>query len=478
MRTEKNYLQRQNGSIVVSILIVMIFMTTLVYSLIVYANANVFRARSRIFVLQSQYAAESAADQAIAILNNGNTGYTGTSSDVTLLTVNNLYKATYSVVVNPGADNKEKIITAVGKVYTPASAPTPRYIRTIEVVAQQSSSNGSTAMLSRNIIDIASGVKTIQAVDIHANSYINLVKNTTDLVAENITVGGKNTGAANCSIGGDGNLKKPTSFTHAGQTKTLVKVAYNNCISPPGNVSNADFDVLVNQTDIEKMQSTFIPWGAYMDTSYQNAPGGCNDWTTGSFPRSIPSTGNDKKTHYPDTGSNISNSCGSSGDLYLANGQYNIRNHTHIRANLCAATACTPTFYNPDSGAAGIKFIFVEGTINFDGLLTAPGSGPIVFVTYGSDPSSKAGACPLGGSIFLGNAINTNAPAAFLLATNGLCLYQAKFGAAKALGGLSGKNIYISTNSGTPWDLELDPVFPASSIPVDLSWKAVLYRRL
>lgn len=468
----------EQGSIIVSILIVMIFMSSLIYSLIVYANSNLFRARSRIFVLQSQYAAESAADQAIALLNAGNTTYTGTTSDVTLLTVNNLYKATYSVSVAPGVDSKEKIITAVGKVYTPATAPTPRYVRTVEVTAQQSSGSGSSAMLSRNIIDIASGVKTIKGVDIHVNSYINMAKNSTELIAENITVAGKNTGAANCSIGGVGNLVKPATFTQPGQTKTQIKVAYNNCITPPGNASNADFDVFANQSDIEKVQSTYIPWGAYMDNSYQISAGGCNDWTTGSFPRSIPSTGNDRKTHYPDTGSNVSTTCGTSGDLSLGSGQYNIRNHTHIRANLCAAAACSPTFYNPDTGAAGIKFVFVEGTINFGGVLTAAGSGPIVFVTYGSDPVSKAGACPAGGSLFLGNDTNTNAPAVYLLATNGLCLYQTKFAAAKALGGLSGKNLYISTNSGNPFDLELEPTFPTGSIPVDLAWKAVSYRRL
>lgn len=477
--TKQSHTKNQTGSIVVSILIVMIFMTSLVYSLLVYANANLFRSRSRIFILQSQYAAESAADQAIAILNSGNSSYAGTgtspANDVTLLTVNNLYKATYSVSIAPGANNKEKIVTATGKVYTPANATTPRYTRSIEVVAQQTSSSGSTNIMSRNIIEISSSVKTIKAVDIHANNYINMAKNTTDIIAENIVVGSKNTGAGNCSIGGPGELIKPSSFTHAGQTKTLVKVAFNNCVSPPGNTSNINFDVLANQSDINRVQSTLIPWSAYMDNSYQNAAGGCNDWTSGASPRTIPGTGNDKKTHYPDSASNISSTCGTSGDLALGSYQYNIRNHTHIRANLCAASACTPTFYNPDSS---IKFIFVEGTINFDGLLTAPGSGPIVFVTYGSDPASKVADCPTGGSLYLGKGMNTDAPQAFLLATNGLCLDKTKFGSTQALGGISGKNLYISTNSGTPFDLQLNSSFPAGSIPVDLSWRAILYRRL
>lgn len=471
----------QSGSIIVSILAVMMFLTVIIYSLLVLANVNLTRARGRVLLLQAQYSAESGADAAIAIINNTNPSYAGTTSDVEVVATGQ-YKGTYEVTVSPGANNKEKIITATGKVYAPKNAATPRFVRKVEVIAQQTSSTGATSVLSRNIIEIASSVKTVNAVDVYVNNYINLAKNTNDLVAENITVGGRNTSAGNCSIGGTGKLSKPASFTTPGQTKTSIKMAYNNCITPPGNTSDSDFDVLANQNNINRITSTYIPWGAYMDSSYQDSPSGCSDWTTGSWPRDIPSTGNTKKTHYPDSSNGISTSCGTSGDLQLGNtgagstGTYNIRDHAHIRASLCAATACHPTFNNPDVN--DIKFVFIEGTINFGGLKTTAGSGPIVFIAYGADPASKTGSCPTGGAVFLGNDMNTNAPAAYLLANNGLCLYQSKFDSDNALGGLSGKNLYIATNSGTPWDLRLNPSFPAGSIPVDLSWKAVLYRRL
>jgi hypothetical protein len=469
---------KQNGSVIVSILIVMAFLISVIFGLLVYANSNLFRARGRIFVLQSQYAAESAADQAIAILNSGNDAYTGTASDVTLITNGNLYKATYSVSVVAGSDSKEKIVTATGKVYVPANASTPTYTRSIEVLAQRTSSTTASSMMSRNIISVDSAVKDLKARDIFVNGYIELNKNTTDLYAENITIADRKTVAASCSIAGSGNLIKPSSFSNPGQTKTKLTLAYNNCINPPGNTSNANFDVLANQTNISKIQSTFIPWSQYMDNSYQNSPSGCSDWTTGAFPRDIPSTGNTKKTHYPDSSSGISTSCGTSGNLALATGQYNIRDHVHIRANLCSSSACTPTFYNPDSGSAGIKFVFIEGSVNFDRLTTAAGSGPIVFVVYGSDPASKTGVCPLGGAAYLGNNGNTNAPQLFMLAQNGVCLDKTKFAAQPALGGVAGKNIYIATNSGTPFDLGFDVNFPVSSIPIDLSWKASRYRRL
>jgi hypothetical protein len=479
--TKKQSKQRQadnqQGSVIVSILVITLFLSVIISSLIVLANANLTRARSRIFLLQSQYAAESGADAAIAELNNGNEFYAGSPSQVTVLS-GTQYRATYTVEVTPGAHNKQKIIKAVGRVFAPANSTTTQFVRTIEVLAERSSITTTTSVISRNIIETDSSIKTLKARDIYLNSYIKLNKLPTELIAENITIAGKNTGAANCSIDGTGQLKKPTSFSDPAQTKTNLRLAFNNCITPPGNATNTDFNVQANIGNISKIQSTLIPVNQFMDNTYQAAPGGCNDWTTGTFPRSIPSTGNTKKTHYPDNGSNINTTCGTSGDLFLASGQYNIKDHVHIRANLCAATACTPTFYNPDNGAAGIKFVFIEGSLNLDGLQTAAGSGPIVFVVYGPDPPSKASVCPLGGSIYLGNNATTSAPAIYLLAQNGLCMDKTRFGAVPALGGLSGKNIYFSTNSGTPFDLSLDTQFPVGSIPVDLAWRAASYRRL
>ncbi len=463
----------ERGAIIVTILVVMIFLTTIILSLIVLSNANLARARSRVLLLQAQYAAESGVDAAIAYFNSGNDTYAGTTSDISLLNTPQ-YKATYSVTVANGSSAKEKIITAVGKVYASATATTPRYTRTLRVTAQRTSTTTSSSIVSRNIIDIASGVKKVVGKDVYVNGFINLNKNTTDLIAENITVAGKNTGSGNCSIGGSGNLVKPTTFTTPGQTKTQVRVAFNNCLSPPGNVSNANFDVSANQSNISTVQSMYIPWSQFMDSSYTNA-GNCNAWTTGTSPRNIPNAAGSKATHYPDSSTNISSSCGTSGSLALGSNQYNISENVHIRANLCAASACEPTFYNPTSD---LKYVFVEGTINFDSVDTASGSGPLVFVSYGTDPASKAGACPYGGAIYLGNSGSTSAPAIYFLAINGLCLDKTKFGSEPALGGLGGKNLYIATNSGTPFDLKLDNNFPASQIPIDLSWRATRYQRL
>lgn len=475
---------REDGMVLAAILMISVFLSVLAFAIINYSTVNLSRARARILLLQAQYASESGADAAIAMLNSGDTAYAGTGGDYQILDNAPHYRAVYSVTVAAGADDKEKIITSTGKVFAPANAAAPKYTRQIEVITQRSSTTASSSLVGRNILYVESGVKKIEVVDLHVNGYIYLRNNTTQLIAENITVGGRNTGAGNCSIGGDGDLVKPTSFTNAGQTKTNIITAYNNCISPPGNTSNADFDVAANQSSIAEIQSTYIPWSQYMDSSYTNSPTGCSDWTTGTFPRSIPSAGNDKRTHYPNNGSGIdqSGTCGSGGDLMLGNGQYNILDHAHIRANLCGSTGCEPIFYNPDNGLSGnplvVKYIFVEGTVKFNQLTTAVDSGPIVFIVYGADPAGLAASCPYGGAAFIGNSGTTNAPGAYLLAINGVCVSRTRFGSSTALGGISGKNIYIDSNPATTFDLKMDPNFPTAQIPVDLSWRAVQYRRL
>lgn len=466
----------QDGSVVVAIIYIMLFLTTITLSVLMLANANLQRAYSRIFVLQAQYAAESGADAAIAALNSGSS-FTGTTSDVTVLT-NSGYKATYATTVAAGSSGSQKIITATGKVYRPAAATTPTYTRQIRVTAAQSSTTSASGLMSRNIIDVDSSVKNIYGSDVYLNGFVHLRSNVTNLYVTNLTVAGKDTGVGNCSIEGSGNLKKSTSLG-AGQ-KANITMAYNNCINPPGNTSTTDLNITANSSSVTPIQSMYIPWSQYMDSTYQNSPGGCGDWTASGATLTIPSTGNTKKTHYPDSGSGIASSCGTSGTLNLGTKTYNITDNVHIRANLCS-TACSPTFNNT---SGSLKYIFVEGWANFASLHTSTGSSPIVFITYGADPGAHSNQCPYGDSIYLNKngSTGTAAPALYLLATNSICLYQTKFDGDPAtggsLGGLGGKNLYIASNSGSPFDLALNPSFPVNSIPVNLAWRATGYERL
>lgn len=463
--------KNESGSILVTILAITMFLSMVLVGLVVLANANLVRARSRILILQAQYSAESGADAAIAKLNEGIESYAGSGGEVLVLN-GAQYRSTFKVSVENGATPKERWITSTGYVYSPKNSLKPKYIRKIRVGAERTSSMTASSMLSRTVIDIASGVKNVWAKEVYVNDYIRIQKNTNTLTAEHISVAGRDN---NCSIFGSGKLAKPSTFNVPGQTKTILDLAYNNCITPPGNTSNADFEVNANRTDMHKIQSLRIPWSQYMDGSYQNSIGGCDDWTTGGSTRDIPRVGNDRKTHYPNSLTTVSTAC-PGGDLALGSNTFVIRNHAHVRASFCAASACNPIFKNPDTD---VKYVFIDGTINFDSIRTTSGSGPIVFVTYGTDPASKTGQCPTGGSIYLGKSnIETKAPAAYLLASFGACVYQTKFASPPSLGGIAGKSIFVSSNAGNPWDLYLDPSFPVNQIPIDLSWRQSSYMRL
>ena len=474
-------MKKSRGSILVTILVITTFLAVLVMSLMLVTSANLVRARARILQLQAQYSAESGADVAIAMLNDLSNPsaeiYSGTNNSEMQVLRNKQYRATFETTVTMGASGKERIITSTGRVYAPATATKPTHTRKIRVVAQRSAGSTASAMLSRTIIDVSSGVKNIFAKEVYVNDYIFLQKNGNFLTAENVKVAGKDATAQKCSITGDGDLQTPPTYTLPGYTRTKLNLAFNNCV-PPGNNSNESFEITANDPSISHIQSMRIPWSQYMDASYlPAAAGNCSDWTTGTTVRQIPRVGNERMTHYPDSGSNVTASCGVDGSVDLGtNITYEIRDNVHIRASLCAAAACNPIFNNPTSG---IHFVFVEGTINFDSIRTTAGSGPIVFVTYGADPASKLKECPHGGSLYLGKSnIETSARAAYLLATYGVCVSQTKFAAPPSLGGVAGKSIFISSNSGNPWDLYLDPSFPVSQIPIDLSWRQVGYQRL
>ena len=463
---------QNSGSIVVIILIIMLFLTTLLFGAITVANANLYRAWSRLMLLQAQYAAESGADYAVTTLNNVNSGFTGTTSDIQVLSTV-LYKATFSVSVTTSGSTAT--ITSTGKVYKPANATTPRYTRKIQVTAKQTSSSNAYGLMGTNSIVIDSAVKNVTAKTIFVNSFIKASKNSTNLNFSSLTAGGKDssTGASNCSISGSGTLNNVPSTS-----KATIDMAYNNCITPPGNTSNSNFTVTANDNSISTITSLYIPWSQYMDSSYQSSPSGCNDWS-GSGTITIPSTGNTKKTHYPDSGSGIASTCGTSGVIALGTNTYNIADNVHIRADLCSyTTQCYPTFNNT---SGSLKYIFVEGNAYFKGVKTT-GTNPIVLETFGADsstvPNSKCNG--IGASIYVGNngSNGTNAPELYLLTRRNICFDLSKFDANPALGGLGGQNLYISTNSGTPFDMNLNTSFPTASIPINLAWRATGYERL
>jgi hypothetical protein len=474
----------------VSIMIIMIFLTMTVMSLAVISQSNITRGHQRIYQLQAQYAAESGADAVVAYLNSTAGAYPTSGTETDLFTFGTTYRATYTpTVTNHPTDNNKKSVLSEGRIYQPANASTPRFTYKLNVSIERSSISFTSSIVSRNSVEVASSVKAVIAKSLFVNEYVRANKNTTDVQIDDLTIAGRYPDGGNCSLSGSGNLVKRADMP-VGQ-KALLRMAHSNCMdNPPGNTSNADFDITANDTTLEKIASIYIPWSYKMNNNdslgeYMN--GACSDWAATT--PTIPSSGNDRETHYPDSGSGLAaaSACGGSGsapaDLNLGTKTYTINDHVHIRAHLCKATSCTPTFINPD--AANPKFIFVEGVINFERATVSSSSpGDIIFISYSTSQNISASKqCPSNSAaIRLGKDGSNSmvAPNAYFIATNGmLCVDQTKFDSGtESLGGVSGKDIYISSNSGATFELSFNPEFPLSSIPLDLSWRAANVKRV
>src|ERR1700752_5240628 len=100
--------QADGGMVLVSIISIIVFLSIILLGMFSLASSNLNRAKGRIYLLQAQYAAESGADTAIATLNGGNDTYTGTTSEVTVLTATT-YKSTYTVAVATDSNSKERV---------------------------------------------------------------------------------------------------------------------------------------------------------------------------------------------------------------------------------------------------------------------------------------------------------------------------------------------------------------------------------
>ena len=120
--------RQESGSILVSILVIMIFLTMTVMSLAVVSQTNITRATQRIYLLQAQYAAESGADAVVAYLNSSSGSYADSGTEKLLYTYAPNYRATYqATVTDDPLDANKKTVQSIGRVYQPATATTPRH---------------------------------------------------------------------------------------------------------------------------------------------------------------------------------------------------------------------------------------------------------------------------------------------------------------------------------------------------------------
>lgn len=451
----------QKGVILVALLVIVATVTTVLFSVLVISSVNIRTSRLNFNLINAQYAAETGADEAIARLNAKRLNdslpeYTGTDSDRTLLTNGSQYVVRYSATVSPGASEGQKIIRSTGKVYFPASAAEPTAIREVEVVAELKGQRAGASMMSTGIVQVSSNT-TITGKDVLVNEYIELTHPNAKLQMDGLRIAGyKTNGGRQCSIGPRGQILNTTP------TNSVVKLGYKNC----AGTTQAGVDVTQDDSTVSKIGSLEIPWQVFMDSSYTDQ-GNCTALING---------GNLNKGHYPDKGTGasgqVATNCGTNGTLLLSNKSYALSDNVHIRANLCQSNnPCSPTFIN---NSTEIKYVFVEGSINFYDVKVPSGS-PIVFVSYNN--GICCGGNNTGAVYFKGTAANstTNAPLAYFLAPKGDVYVNAK---VQSIGGVGGKNIYVSTTGGASHALPINPSFPFGDIPVDIAWYASRYRRV
>ncbi len=117
------YSDSQNGFVLASLIIsttLLVAVAVAVTTLIINNYSLSVRDTRR---LSAQLAADSAADRAIAELNN-DANWTGTIGETELIN-NGEYRSTYEVAVLAGASPSKKIINVTGRTYAPASDTTP-----------------------------------------------------------------------------------------------------------------------------------------------------------------------------------------------------------------------------------------------------------------------------------------------------------------------------------------------------------------
>ena len=137
--------QREGGYLLLLTLIESIVILTVMSGIFQLSFVNYTQARRELIRSNALAVAEAGADNAIFKLNQDNS-YAGTntvcplgtsgSSPVVLYNDNVKGKATYENCVTAGTIPNEKIVYATGKVYLPASSPTPNFTRKIRLVIE------------------------------------------------------------------------------------------------------------------------------------------------------------------------------------------------------------------------------------------------------------------------------------------------------------------------------------------------------
>ncbi len=122
---------RENGFVLLSILVTTIFVMTIgVVSLQMVLN-NLQTAKKGRYLVNAQFAADAGLDDAVRQLNNSS-AWAGTGSEQTLYSISGV-KTTYTTTVTAGADNYQKFINVTAKSFASPSSTAPIYTRKFTV---------------------------------------------------------------------------------------------------------------------------------------------------------------------------------------------------------------------------------------------------------------------------------------------------------------------------------------------------------
>lgn len=121
---------QQRGSVLLSIVLILPFLILIAALYMEFSVSSLRLSREDQFHTYAQFATDAGIDVSLREINE-NTSWTGTSGEVELFNDGRIKTTYQSTVDNPTTESK--VVTAVGRTYSPVNASTPSYTVTVKV---------------------------------------------------------------------------------------------------------------------------------------------------------------------------------------------------------------------------------------------------------------------------------------------------------------------------------------------------------
>ncbi len=132
---------RENGFILPIFLITTVLIAIIIVTIMSTATLDYRLSTREYHKVNAQMAADAGLDRALVELT-GDSDWTGSGSEVTLLNNENV-KTTYQTTVVNGASSNRKILSVIAKTYSPKISPDPQIIRRYEIDVEAVTTGGS-----------------------------------------------------------------------------------------------------------------------------------------------------------------------------------------------------------------------------------------------------------------------------------------------------------------------------------------------